>query len=479
MPGFEATHLSARRTTNEPDHVDQQDSVRLPNKVTGKKKADAFQDALLGLGLEGKDVLFIATMDSFPSFEDVIELVRSLEYLKVFPPTASQNGHQNGKEAREESLLRVTSAAESKDVVAINYAANLLDEESLRRLITQCLDALRTGGTLLMREHLGGSTTGGDSGPHLHYRDVAQTCSLLNSVSSSSGNEGLQLMSAWAPEPIDGEEEVTWMYKKVPSSAVEKKLQEFLDTSQYSKKGILKYEQVFGHRYVSTGGEHTTKEFCRLLDLQKGQKVLDVCCGIGGSAFHMAKEYGVHVHGVDLSSNMISIGLQRRREGNLHGVDFEMCNVMTKDFEPNCYDVVYSRDAIMHMEDRRKLFDILLKCLKPGGRLFVTDYCHGAKEHSQEFKDYVRQRGYNLLSVSDYGKLLEEVGFTNVTAEDRTKQFVDILYRELADFEPLKGQFVRDFSQEDYDEIINGWRIKTVRCGAGDQAWGMFLARKT
>ena len=82
---------------------------------------------------------------------------------------------------------------------------------------------------------------------------------------------------------------MTWQYKKVSSDATEKKLQEFLDASQYSKKGILKYEKVFGHRFVSTGGKQTTMEFCQLLHLQPGQKVLDVCCGIGGSAFHMAQ----------------------------------------------------------------------------------------------------------------------------------------------------------------------------------------------
>ncbi len=52
------------------------------------------------------------------------------------------------------------------------------------------------------------------------------------------------------------------------------------------------------------------KEFCKKLDLQPGQKILDVGCGIGGSAFHMAREYGVEVRGVDLSTNMITIALE-------------------------------------------------------------------------------------------------------------------------------------------------------------------------
>ena len=40
--------------------------------------------------------------------------------------------------------------------------------------------------------------------------------------------------------------------------------------------------------------------------------MLDVGCGIGGSAFYMAREYGVEVRGVDLSSNMITLALENQ-----------------------------------------------------------------------------------------------------------------------------------------------------------------------
>ena len=62
---------------------------------------------------------------------------------------------------------------------------------------------------------------------------------------------------------------------------------------------------------------------------------------------------------MDLSSNMISIGIDRRRAGNFHKVDFEICNVLTKDFVPQSYDVIYSRDAIMHIVDKQRLFQTL------------------------------------------------------------------------------------------------------------------------
>ena len=41
--------------------------------------------------------------------------------------------------------------------------------------------------------------------------------------------------------------------------------QEFLDTNLYSKKSILKFERIFGHTWVSPGGETTTKVIILLL----------------------------------------------------------------------------------------------------------------------------------------------------------------------------------------------------------------------
>merc|ERR1712241_928020 len=106
------------------------------------------------------------------------------------------------------------------------------------------------------------------------------------------------------------------------------KFQTFLDTHQYARKGILLYERIFGTTYVSTGGESTTAKFCSELEsrsLKVNDKILDVGCGIGGSAFYMAKNFGVQVYGYDLSANMINIAddLRLTQPANVkHSVQF-------------------------------------------------------------------------------------------------------------------------------------------------------------
>ena len=42
------------------------------------------------------------------------------------------------------------------------------------------------------------------------------------------------------------------------------------------------------------------------------------------------------------------------------------------DFEPESFDVVYTRDCIIHIREKAELFSRFFKWLKPGGKLMVS-----------------------------------------------------------------------------------------------------------
>jgi phosphoethanolamine N-methyltransferase len=272
-----------------------------------------------------------------------------------------------------------------------------------------------------------------------------------------------------------------YIFKKIAKHDDHSTLQDFLDQQQYSTNGVLRYEKIFGPGFVSTGGLDTTKEFVESLNLKSDQLVLDVGCGIGGGDIYMAKTYGCSVIGVDLSTNMVSIAYERLMDMSASKlkVSFEIGDVMQHEFKANSFDVVYSRDTILHIVDKKTLFSRLYNWLKPGGQLFISDYtCAPKNEWSKEFEEYVNQRRYTLLTVADYGQVLESVGFKNVDAQDATDKFVACLKIELVRIESNKDDFIREFSSDDYQHLVEGWHSKLQRCAKGDQRWGILRARK-
>jgi phosphoethanolamine N-methyltransferase len=249
---------------------------------------------------------------------------------------------------------------------------------------------------------------------------------------------------------------------------------------QYTRAGILRYEKVFGQDYVSTGGHATTEDLCSRLgaSLKPGARVLDVGSGIGGAAFHLSRKYGAKVVGVDLAKNMIDIANERTEQYGLgDSVVSILGDVLTTEF-PEKFDIIWSRDALMHVPDKKRLFSHLYGLLNPGGRIVITDYARGRTPGSPEFEAYITKTGYSVIEPEQYGDRLREAGFTDVVVDDATAKFVEILRDEVRRLREQRTDFVGAFSEEDLNYIIDRWEMKVGFCQAGDMKWGIYLGTK-
>merc|ERR1712176_343693 len=257
--------------------------------------------------------------------------------------------------------------------------------------------------------------------------------------------------------------------------------QEFLDTSQYEMNKILRYEKIFGRGFISTGGITTTEKVQEKVKLEKGMKVLSVGCGIGGGECRMHKTYGVTVHGLDLSHNMLAVARLRAAEMGIteESVKFEHGNVLVRDFKEGSFDVVYSRDCIIHIREKKLLFERFYKWLKPGGQLLVSDYtCCPDEQKPKEFWAYLADRKYDLRPGDEYLKFITDAGF-DARHEDMSEWFVEILQMEIKTLMDMKQEFLNDHSEQDFEDLLSGWNDKVKRVTDGTQTWSVFVGSKS
>jgi phosphoethanolamine N-methyltransferase len=254
----------------------------------------------------------------------------------------------------------------------------------------------------------------------------------------------------------------------------------FDNNGQYSRSGILRYEMIFGPGYVSTGGHATTLDLCARLGsvLRPGARVLDVGSGIGGAAFHLARTYGAKVTAIDLAEEMVAIARERTAQEQMtDSVSFLLGDVLETTFaEP--FDIVWSRDAFMHIPDKPNLFARLNRLLTSGGRLVITDYARGKSPASPEFERYIEKTGYHVIEPRDYGRLLEAAGFGDVVVDDATPGFIDILEAESARLVNNRTDFLASFTDSDLNYLVERWAMKLRFCRDGDMKWGIYLASK-
>ena len=206
-------------------------------------------------------------------------------------------------------------------------------------------------------------------------------------------------------------------------------------------------------------------------------RVLDVGCGIGGPAKYLHDEFAADVLGIDLASNCVAIA--NKRYESQSRLNFLVADALTHSFEDNSFDLIYSRDVILHIASKDKLFARLLTATKPGGKLILTDYCCGPRDMwDDEFKAYVAQRGYSLLTVDEYRKVLETAGWVVERAEDKTEWFKEILETEKQRALENKSEFLSKYSEADFNYLLEGWNSKLTRVPKGSQRWGYFVAHK-
>jgi phosphoethanolamine N-methyltransferase len=242
----------------------------------------------------------------------------------------------------------------------------------------------------------------------------------------------------------------------------------FLDQQQYTQQSISDYQSVWGEGFVSPGGIDKARELIASLGLLPGASLLDVGCGLGGSAFLMAQEFGFQVDAIDLSQNMLAQAQLRCREKGLEGrVSLRFGDCLELDVE-NQYDAVYSRDAFLHIGQKTRLFEVLHRSLRPGGRLLFTDYCCAEKPWTDAFQEYVANRGYHLHTLDDYLALVRAAGFVEARGDDLTQEFIATLETDLVRISLLENQ----------DALNRAWLAKLERARAGEQRWGLLSARK-
>ena len=245
---------------------------------------------------------------------------------------------------------------------------------------------------------------------------------------------------------------------------------------QYSQNSIARYEAIFGRDFVSTGGLETTKKRVGTLGLRPGMRVLDAGCGLGGSAFYMARTCGVEVLGIDLLPQMIKEARRRAAEYGLAGLEFLQGDLLQIALPQDHFDFVYSRDAFLHIAGNAELFQRLRACLRPGGTLFFTDYARGPAPGSNAFEAYRIENGYDLHEVRAYGALVAAAGFPPVDAVDRTAEFVHVLQREMTSIKSA-GRPER-LSEADRHYLLDRWAMKVQFCLDGDMRWCSVMARR-
>ncbi len=127
-----------------------------------------------------------------------------------------------------------------------------------------------------------------------------------------------------------------------------------------------------------TRGKESTVEIANLAQLQPHHNVLDVGCGLGGSARYIANQYGCSVVGIDLTDEYIDVANKLTEFVKLTDkVSFQQGSAVELPFPSENFDIVWTEHTQMNIPDKEKFYGEMSRVLKPKGRLVFHDIFFG------------------------------------------------------------------------------------------------------
>lgn len=113
-------------------------------------------------------------------------------------------------------------------------------------------------------------------------------------------------------------------------------------------------------------------EFIERLDLQPGEKVLDVACGTGNLAIPAARA-GAIVTGVDIAPNLIE---QARKRAEAEGVDcqFDEGDAEALPYADGSFDTIVTMFGAMFAPRPEKVAEELARVCRSGGRIAMANW---------------------------------------------------------------------------------------------------------
>lgn len=254
-------------------------------------------------------------------------------------------------------------------------------------------------------------------------------------------------------------------------------------TQTYDQKLVTLLETLWGQGYMSPGGDAETALVLDGLSLA-GQEVLDIGCGVGGSAFYIARRHGpARIVGIDVEPGVIAkASEQARRDGLADRVLFETVTPGPLPFADQSFDVVFSKDAIVHIDDKHGIAREIYRVLRPGGVFAASDWMAGSDDPpSPQLLRYIELEGlgFGLGSPNRYFAALRAAGFERIAYRDRTAWYRDLTHKEVAALSgPLYAGLERSVGKDFLDHEIFVWRALAQVLDSGELGPGHWQAHK-
>ncbi|MEG2213213.1 MAG: methyltransferase domain-containing protein [Clostridiales bacterium] len=166
------------------------------------------------------------------------------------------------------------------------------------------------------------------------------------------------------------------------------------------------------------GGLEITETAITAAGLNPGDQILDLGCGSGDAVAFLIAKKGLAAQGIDSSQSLLAEGKSR-----FPNLPLILGDVMDLPFADNQFDAMLAECVLSLISEKSVVLSQIRRCLKPTGRLLVSDVyfkqddtiqeglnlpfstCLNGLQTQEKFTNILCQNGFILDQFTDYSNL--------------------------------------------------------------------------
>jgi tocopherol O-methyltransferase len=238
-----------------------------------------------------------------------------------------------------------------------------------------------------------------------------------------------------------------------------------------------------GDESTAVAQTNLIQELARRADVAGGERVLDIGCGLGGSALFLAAHFGAEVTGISISPKQIEHARgEAGRRGLADRVNFHVRDAHRLHEDAEKYDIVWVIECSEHLFDKPEFIRECASHLAPGGRLAICAWLSGDNLDAAQERTVEEVRVGMLCAsfgtLAEYAGWMRGAGLRVTSADDVTDKVCRTwaLCRPVLNFPLVKtmlavgGGKLRAFA-DSFAAIDEAYHSGAMR-------YGMFVAQK-
>lgn len=232
----------------------------------------------------------------------------------------------------------------------------------------------------------------------------------------------------------------------------------------YGTDMLAMLQAIWGRGFLSPGGAAEIGRLIGDADLA-GASVLDIGSGAGGAALTLIRQHHAgYVTGMDVEDTVITHARALiAAEGLTSRIGFVKAAPGPLPFPPRTFDVVFSKDSLVHIPDKGPLMAEVYRVLKPGGCFIASDWLishDGPPSPAMAAYIAAEDLDFGMTSPEGFAKAMQNAGFEDISTTSRNAWYCQLAAIELA---RMQGEVGREAAakvgQDFVDKNIKVWSM--------------------